>query len=105
MNVYFIQCDCLIQDVVRIRSREEWLEYVKKVKIQGRGGTDFRPVFNYIQKLREEKKLKQFKALIYFTDGDGIYPTVPPDHETLFVLLKDSGRPDLLPGWARKLYV
>ena len=105
MNVYFIQCDCLIQDVVRIRSREEWLEYVKKVKIQGRGGTDFRPVFNYIQKLREEKKLKQFKALIYFTDGDGIYPTVTPNHDTLFVLLKDSGRPDLLPGWARKLYV
>lgn len=105
MNVYFLQCDCVIQDVARIRSREEWKEYLRRMKIQGRGGTDFRPVFQYIQKLREEKKLKKLKALICFTDGDGIYPTAPPDYETVFVLLKDSGRPDLLPKWAKKLLI
>ena len=100
MNVYFLQCDCVIQDVTRIQSREDWLDYAKKVIIQGRGGTDFTPVFDYVEKLRRTKQLKNLKALLYFTDGDGFYPTQPPDYETAFVLLKDSGHPELVPKWA-----
>lgn len=100
MNVYFLQCDCVIQDVTRIQSREDWLDYAKKVVIQGRGGTDFTPVFDYVEKLRRTKQLKSLKALLYFTDGDGFYPTQPPDYETAFVLLKDSGHPELVPKWA-----
>ncbi|MFR2043732.1 MAG: hypothetical protein ACLS4A_12890, partial [Oscillospiraceae bacterium] len=30
MKVYFIQCDCLIQDVAMIRNREDWLAYERK---------------------------------------------------------------------------
>lgn len=100
MNVCFLQCDCVIQDVTRIQSREDWLDYAKKVVIQGRGGTDFTPVFDYVEKLRRTKQLKSLKALLYFTDGDGFYPTQPPDYETAFVLLKDSGHPELVPKWA-----
>lgn len=100
MNVYFLQCDCVIQDVTRIQSREDWLDYAKKVVIQGRGGTDFTPVFNYVEKLRQTRQLKRLRALLYFTDGDGFYPTQPPDYETAFVLLKDSGHPELVPKWA-----
>ena len=100
MNVFFLQCDCVIQDVTRIQSREDWLDYAKKVVIQGRGGTDFTPVFDYVEKLRRTKQLKNLKALLYFTDGDGFYPTQPPDYETAFVLLKDSGHPELVPKWA-----
>lgn len=100
MNVYFLQCDCVIQDVTRIQSREDWLDYAKKVVIQGRGGTDFTPVFDYVENLRRTKQLKNLKALLYFTDGDGFYPTQPPDYETAFVLLKDSGHPELVPKWA-----
>lgn len=100
MNVYFLQCDCVIQDVTRIQSREDWLDYAKKVVIQGRGGTDFTSVFDYVEKLRRTKQLKNLKALLYFTDGDGFYPTQPPDYETAFVLLKDSGHPELVPKWA-----
>ena len=100
MNVYFLQCDCVIQDVTRIQSREDWLDYAKKVVIQGRGGTDFTPVFDYVEKLRRTKQLKNLKALLYFTDGDGFYPTQPPGYETAFVLLKGSGHPELVPKWA-----
>lgn len=100
MNVFFLQCDCVIQDVTRIQSREDWLDYAKKVVIQGRGGTDFTSVFDYVEKLRRTKQLKNLKALLYFTDGDGFYPTQPPDYETAFVLLKDSGHPELVPKWA-----
>ena len=100
MNVYFFQCDCLIQDVTHIQSREDWLDYAKKVVIQGRGGTDFTPVFDYVETLRRTKRLKNLKALLYFTDGDGFYPTQPPDYETAFVLLQGSGHPELVPKWA-----
>lgn len=105
MKVYFIQCDCLVQDVTLIRCREDWLEYAKKVRIHGRGGTSFTPVFEYVAALRNRKELKNLKALIYFTDGDGAYPTKPPDYETTFVLLKESGHPELIPKWAKVLLI
>ena len=105
MKVYFIQCDCLIQDVALIRNREDWLAYEKKIRIRGRGGTDFTPVFNYVEKQRQRKKLKDLKALLYFTDGDGAYPTTPPDYETAFVLLKESGHRELIPAWGRLLLI
>ena len=105
MKVYFIQCDCLIQDVALIRNRQDWLAYEKKICIQGRGGTDFTPVFDYVGKLRQRKELKNLKALLYFTDGDGAYPTTPPDYEAAFVLLKESGHRELVPAWGRLLLI
>ena len=105
MKVYFLQCDCLIQDVTLISSREDWLDYAKKIRIQGRGGTDFTPVFDYVVKLRQSRELKDLKALLYFTDGDGTYPTAAPDYETAFVLLKDTGHPELVPKWAKTLLI
>lgn len=88
MKVYIVQCDCFIQKVDVIHSEEEWKEYIRNVKIQGRGGTDFRPVFELIRQEKERKELKNLRALIYFTDGDGIYPGQKPDYETAFVFLK-----------------
>lgn len=105
MKVYFIQCDCLIQDVTLIETREAWLEYAKKIRIQGRGGTDFSPVFDYVQELRERRELKNLKALLYFTDGDGAYPSAVPDYETAFVLLKETGHRELIPKWGRLLLI
>ncbi|MGM9659046.1 MAG: VWA-like domain-containing protein [Faecousia sp.] len=105
MKVYFLQCDCLIQDVTLIQSREDWLAYAKKIQIRGRGGTDFSPVFSYVEQLRREKKLKNLKALLYFTDGDGAYPSRPPDYETAFVLLKETGHRELLPKWGKLLLI
>lgn len=105
MNVYFLQCDCVIQDVARITSREEWLSYADRIRIQGRGGTDFTPVFGLVQELRTSQKLTNLKALLYFTDGDGVYPTQPPDYETAFVLLKDTGHRELVPPWGTLLLI
>lgn len=105
MNVYFIQCDCTIQDVTQIRSKEDWLEYVRKITIRGRSGTDFSPVFALVEGLQKEKKLKDLKALLYFTDGDGAYPTQPPSFETAFVLPRETGHPELIPHWGRLLLI
>ena len=103
MKVYIVQCDCFIQKVDVIHSEEEWKEYSRKVMIQGRGGTDFRPVFELIRQEKERKELKNLRALIYFTDGDGIYPRQKPDYETAFVFLKRTDKMKLVPAWAKCL--
>ena len=41
--------------------------------------------FSYVKKLQEKGELTHFKGLLYFTDGDGIYPSTPPPYETAFV--------------------
>ncbi|MDD6212667.1 MAG: VWA-like domain-containing protein [Clostridiales bacterium] len=85
MNLHLIQCDSEVQQDQTIRSREEWIEYCKDIRIQGRGGTDFTPVFRHVEKLQQQGELSQLKGLLYFTDGDGIYPRFPTKYETAFV--------------------
>ena len=90
MNVYVIQCDSFIQDMAHITSEQDWQDYLKNLTIHGRGGTDFRPVFEYVEELRAKKELKDLKGLLYFTDGDGIYPEIPTDYKTAFVFYKEK---------------
>lgn len=97
MKVYLIQCDCLVQSVAVIRSQEEWRQRSQEITIQGRGGTDFTPVFRYVEQLRAKKALCGPRALLYFTDGDGVYPRTKPDYETAFVFLR---KPAQVPAWA-----
>lgn len=103
MKVFLIQCDCYVQDVALLTCEEDWKKCFAHIKIQGRGGTDFRPVFAYVEKLKKERQLRDLKALIYFTDGDGIYPRRKPDYETAFVFLRKDDKMDMAPGWVKKL--
>ena len=105
MEVYLIQCDCCIQKTDVIRREEDWRKLEDKIEIQGRGGTDFRPVFRYVDQLRKEGQLKNLGALIYFTDGDGVYPEGRPDYDTAFVFLKDTDSLKMVPSWAYVLKV
>ena len=105
MNVYLIQCDCCIQNVTHITSRSDWEMCGKYVEIQGRGGTDFRPVFGYIEKLKQKRALKNLRALVYFTDGDGIYPEQRPEYETAFVSLGKSKRQIYTPDWVQRMSI
>ncbi len=57
-------------------------------EIVGGGGTDFRPVFDYV-----ERALEPPRALLYFTDGMGIFPAEEPLYETLWVLAGESQPP------------
>lgn len=102
MKVVFFQCDCCLQDKAVITSREGWLDYGKHIRIKGRGGTDFTPVFREIQAMRDRGELPRPRALLYFTDGDGYYPH-KPDYETVFVLAGPRKHPELVPKWAKTL--
>lgn len=105
MTVYLIQCDCMVQSVAVIRSPEDWARQSRQIVIQGRGGTDFTPVFRYVDKLRERKKLKNLRALLYFTDGDGFYPSERAPYETAFVFLEKNEHLNKVPPWAVRLVV
>lgn len=104
INVHIIQCDAEIQEDIKITSNEEFEEYIKDMKLRGFGGTDFRPVFQYVDTLIKNKEFFNLKGLIYFTDGYGCFPARKPKYETAFVFVNDNPEetPEV-PSWAIKL--
>ncbi len=103
INLHIIQCDATIQEDAKITSQEEFDNYLKNVKIHGLGGTDFRPVFGYVDWLREKKEFQNLKGLIYFTDGFGTFPAQKPDYDTAFVFVDNGWNNYDVPSWAIKL--
>lgn len=103
INLHIIQCDSDIQEDKKITSREEFNEYIKTMKLKGFGGTDFRPVFDYVDRLNREHKFTNLKGLIYFTDGYGVFPAKKPDYQTAFVFVDDEYNNPDVPVWAIKL--
>ena len=103
INLHIIQCDADIQEDVKITTQEEFDEYLKNMKIHGLGGTDFRPVFEYVGNLRQNKEFSNLKGLIYFTDGYGTFPQKKPDYDAAFVFIDDEYNSPDVPPWAIKL--
>ena len=103
VNIHIIQCDDQVQTDVRVTNREELKEYMDNLELRGEGGTDFRPAFDYVEQLIREKAFTRLKGLIYFTDGQGIYPRKMPPYETAFVFLKEDYEDADVPPWAMKL--
>lgn len=103
INLHIIQCDAEIQEDVKITSQEEFDEYIKNLKLRGFGGTDFRPVFSYVERMRKKKEFTDLKGLIYFTDGDGTFPKQMPDYRTAFVFLESEHELPEVPPWAIRL--
>lgn len=85
-----------------IHSPKEWEAYRETITIKGRGGTDFRPVFQKVEELRKQHVFRNLKALIYFTDGDGIYPNKSPITRR-HLSLSDRPKNESCPKWAKKL--
>jgi len=79
-EVILIECDCRIQRVYPLKRRID-------LTFQGRGGTNFSPVWEYIQSqgLRPD-------VIIYLTDGRGQAPAVSP-YPTIWALTADGVLP------------
>jgi len=103
MNVHIIQCDAKAQVDDVITSEEDMKRYMENFKLSGFGGTDFRPAFEYVQKLIDDKVFKKLKGLLYFTDGYGRYPVKRPPFDTAFVFLEENYNDRQVPPWAIKL--
>ena len=104
VNIHVIQCDSKVQSDVRIREASDVDRMMQNFQVRGFGGTDFRPVFDYVEMLRRRGELTDLKGAIYFTDGLGQFPEKTPDYDVAFVFVDDEGR-DLppVPPWAMKI--
>ena len=103
INLHIIQCDAVIQEAVKITNQSEFDAYIEEMKIRGLGGTDFRPVFKYVDELILRKEFTNLKGMIYFTDGYGIFPEYKPSYETAFVFVNEEYENPEVPPWAIKL--
>lgn len=103
MRIHLIQCDCMVQEHVCVTCEEEWEAYLRQMTVKGHGDTDFTPVFRLVDRLIESRELNNLKGLLYFTDGDGIYPDRRPEYDTAFVFLNEELQKGKAPAWAQTL--
>ena len=82
-------------------SQKEFDDYLASLQIEGGGGTDFRPVFQQIERLQKSGELAHLKGMIYFSDGYGTFPSTPPRYDTAFIFLNEA--PPHLPPWVIEL--
>jgi len=104
-NLHIIQCDDNIREDSVIRSRNDMRKLLDNMEIKGGKGTDFRPVFQYVDMLMDEGEFSNLKGLIYFTDGMGNYPTTKPDYPVAFLFCDNRYLDRETPVWAMKVMI
>ncbi|MDT8338938.1 MAG: VWA-like domain-containing protein [Sulfurimonas sp.] len=65
-----------------------WGGDILEVELKGGGGTDFRPVFEFV-----DRELLYVKLLLYFSDLDGIFPHDEPNYEVKWIAPKEQNVP------------
>lgn len=102
-RIHIIQCDERVQSDVVIEKPQQLRQYMEQFEVKGMGGTDFRPAFEYVNRLLAEKAFQKLRGLIYFTDGYGTFPLKKPLYDTAFVFCKEDYLDVDVPPWAIKL--
>jgi len=82
-EIELIECDFKIQNISNLSPLEPL-----ETTLKGGGATDFRPVFEHL-----EDREQDYRFLIYFSDGDGVFPNFTPNIDTLWVLSKEAQVP------------
>lgn len=103
VNVHIIQCDAQVQEDTKITSLEQLELYLENFELKGFGGTDFRPVFDYVDLLIEKGEFTDLRGLVYFTDGEGTFPRRAPRYDVVFAFLDDGYSDPPVPPWALKV--
>lgn len=99
-NIHVIQCDSEIQSDQIIHSPEDLRRFASNIVIRGSGGTDFQPVFDYVDQLRRKGEFVELEGLLYFTDGLGKFPEKKPDYKTAFIFPAEIQGAPAAPEWA-----
>ena len=86
-----IMADAMVQRVDRFERGQD-IEF----NVQGLGGTDFRPTFEYV-----EREVPEAARLIYLTDGYGRYPEMPSMVPTLWALTD----PEIQVPWGDMVFI
>ncbi len=74
-QIEMLVCDDKVHSHVTFYSGENL-----EVKLQGNGGTDYRPAFEFI-----EREFDDVKLLLYFTDLEGVFPNERPNYQVKWV--------------------
>lgn len=106
MRLHIIESDDRVQRDEIITDLRDLRKYADGFQVSGGFGTDFRPVFRYVEDLRRKGELRNLRGLLYFTDGYGTYPEKPTPYETAFVFLPGSDSTgEGVPDWAVKIFL
>ncbi|MGD8956537.1 MAG: VWA-like domain-containing protein, partial [Chromatiaceae bacterium] len=60
---------------------EPWEEFRCPMQIKGGGGTDFRPVFEWLDQYGQHPEL-----VVYFTDAQGRFPQYEPNYPVIWLV-------------------
>ncbi len=100
VDILLIQCDAEIQTMDRITDMDQLEDLIPGLVLRGFGGTDFRPVFDFVDRQIQEGKMQIPDGLLYFTDGVGAYPDRAPEYKTAFIFNRDDHISPNVPSWA-----
>ena len=103
VNIHIVQCDARVQEDTKVTSLDDLELYMRDMQLKGFGGTDFRPVFDYVNLLIEKGEFSDLRGIVYFTDGQGTFPRRPPAYDAVFVFLDDGYSDPKVPPWALKV--
>lgn len=101
LKLRIIQCDSEIRSDEVINGDEDFRNKMREFKLEGGGGTDFRPVFERLA--LDRKRGAKIRALLYFTDGYGTFPTDNPDFKVCFLLYGENADDIKIPYFAYKI--
>ncbi len=62
VNIHIVQCDAEIQQDTKVTNAEDFEKFIQTMELRGFGGTDFRPVFTYVDKLIENREFENLKG-------------------------------------------
>lgn len=88
----------IVQADARVQSVEEYgemdgFDIPSRVFLKGRGGTDFRPVFDWFERNAEQSSC----ALIFATDGFGSFPKIAPPWPVVWLRTRAALAPEKFP--------
>ena len=91
-RILLLLCDTEIQKEVLLETPEQVDALFDHFSVTGFGGTDFRPVFERVEQLRQSGALPRVRGLLYLSDGCGHFPNTPPDYPTAFLIPEEDRR-------------
>jgi len=102
-NLRILQCDAEVRRDDAITCLRDFERYIEDLEIVGGGGTDFRPAFRRIDRLIRRGAFRRLPAVLFFSDGLGLFPADPPSWDAIFVFFRGRYDDIDVPPWARKL--
>ncbi len=85
-----LQADAKVQSVTSYEALDG-MEVPQRMSLLGRGGTDFRPVFEWVKSNAPDA------VVMYVTDGQGTYPEVAPSNPVIWLLTHQDQKNRELP--------